>query len=192
MNTKDNQRSRDTDERIIRAVYEVIDRDRKKVSQITVREICEKAEINRSTFYAHYMDVFDVVEKVERHMSQGLTKAFLNTMDQGENIGSCFIQLFEYIRQYQDFYRYYLNETSSTGVISLAWDLIQERSAEIKPETVGMRSERELEFSTNFFLYGITAMIRLWLNSGCQETSEELFYYLCRQFDENRLKVIVW
>ena len=192
MNTKDNQRSRDTDERIIRAVYEVIDRDRKKVSQITVREICEKAEINRSTFYAHYMDVFEVVEKVERHMSQGLTEAFLNALDQGENIGSCFIKLFEYIRQYKDFYRYYLNETNNTGVISLAWDLIRERSAEIKPETVGMSSEREMEFSMNFFLYGITAMIRVWLNSGCQETSEELFHYLCRQFDEDRLKVIVW
>ena len=29
----------------------------KPVAKITVKEICERAEINRSTFYKHYQDV---------------------------------------------------------------------------------------------------------------------------------------
>ena len=37
----------------------------KPVAKITVKEICEHAEINRSTFYKHYQDVYDLMEKLE-------------------------------------------------------------------------------------------------------------------------------
>ena len=37
----------------------------KPVSKITVREICEKAEINRSTFYKHYQDCYDLLDNLK-------------------------------------------------------------------------------------------------------------------------------
>ena len=35
----------------------------KKVQDITVRELTELADLNRGTFYLHYKDVFDLLEK---------------------------------------------------------------------------------------------------------------------------------
>ena len=35
----------------------------KPVNKITVKEICERAELNRATFYAHYSDCFDLLER---------------------------------------------------------------------------------------------------------------------------------
>lgn len=35
----------------------------KPISSVTVKEICELADINRSTFYTHYNDQFDLLEK---------------------------------------------------------------------------------------------------------------------------------
>lgn len=37
----------------------------KPVSKITVKEVCDMAEINRATFYKHYADPFDLLEKLE-------------------------------------------------------------------------------------------------------------------------------
>lgn len=37
----------------------------KPVSKITVKEVCDKAEINRGTFYKHYRDCYDLLEKIE-------------------------------------------------------------------------------------------------------------------------------
>ena len=37
----------------------------KKIQDITVRELAEMADINRGTFYLHYKDVFDLLEKTE-------------------------------------------------------------------------------------------------------------------------------
>ena len=35
------------------------------MSKITVKEIFERSEINRATFYKHYRDPFDLLEKIE-------------------------------------------------------------------------------------------------------------------------------
>ena len=37
----------------------------KPVNKITVKEICEKAQINRATFYSHYADAFDLLSSIE-------------------------------------------------------------------------------------------------------------------------------
>lgn len=37
----------------------------KSARAISVKEVCELAEINRATFYKHYMDIFDLLEKLE-------------------------------------------------------------------------------------------------------------------------------
>ena len=39
----------------------------KPVNKITVKEICERAELNRATFYAHYSDCFDLLESIEAY-----------------------------------------------------------------------------------------------------------------------------
>ena len=40
----------------------------KPIQSITVRELCERTGINRSTFYNHYRDVYDLLEKIEEEM----------------------------------------------------------------------------------------------------------------------------
>lgn len=41
-------------------------------SKINVQKITERAEINRSTFYAHYLDKFDLLDQVENRLLVGL------------------------------------------------------------------------------------------------------------------------
>ena len=37
----------------------------KVISSITIKELCQKADINRSTFYSHYRDQFDLLQHIE-------------------------------------------------------------------------------------------------------------------------------
>lgn len=72
----------------------------KPVSKITVKEICDMAEINRATFYKHYADPFELLQKLEEEAlaelgqniqacrqgtSQGLLLTILNSMKNTEN-----------------------------------------------------------------------------------------------------------
>lgn len=40
-------------------------RSKKDIEKITVKELCEKAQINKSTFYSHYHDIYDLSEQLE-------------------------------------------------------------------------------------------------------------------------------
>ena len=47
--------------------------EKKDISQITVKEICENADINRATFYSHYTDVYDLLKKIESELLENDT-----------------------------------------------------------------------------------------------------------------------
>ena len=63
MNTKNNQRYRDMDIFMKAALTELM--KEKDFEKITVRSICERAGVNRGTFYSHYADIYAMLEDAE-------------------------------------------------------------------------------------------------------------------------------
>ena len=45
----------------------------KPINQITVRELADRADVNRGTFYTHYRDIYDMLEQVEQELLDELT-----------------------------------------------------------------------------------------------------------------------
>ena len=92
MNTKNNQRFRETDDRILKTVFDILIEENKPLSKITVSEVCKKSGINRSSFYAHYMDIYDIAEKVDKNMTEGITRHVLNRLESEQRVDACFIE----------------------------------------------------------------------------------------------------
>ena len=183
MNVKNNRLLRETDEKIIRAVYAMMTQEHRPIGKITVREICERTGIHRSTFYAHYRDVFDLVDKVEKNMSRQLTETFFRKLDENASARDCFTELITFILEHRDFYLYYLTESKQYGILQLAWDPIRERAGSIDadPTRFGACTQEEMEYHGVFFLVGMTAVVRMWLQKGCRETPADLYNLLRRQ-----------
>lgn len=193
MNVKNNRLNRETDEKIIRTVYTMMAREHRPIGKITVREICERADIHRSTFYAHYQDVYDLVEKVEESMSSHLTDSFFRKLDAHASARECFTELFSFIRSHREFYMYYLSESNKSGVLRLAWDVVRERyDILVAPsEQFGVRNREDMEYHGAFFLLGLTAVVRMWLQKGCPEEPQDL-YDLIRRQGAVQESMIVW
>lgn len=49
-------------------------RGRKPLERITVKELCQRAQINKSTFYDHYADVYDLSEQVETEIIKAVVE----------------------------------------------------------------------------------------------------------------------
>ena len=168
MNVKNNRLNRETDEKIIRTVYAMMTQQHRPLGKITVREICEGAGVHRSTFYAHYQDVYDLVEKV---------------LDENAPARDCFAEIFAFIREHREFYLYYLAESRQYGILQLAWETIRDRAAAVNadPRSFGADTQEEMAYHGIFFLSGMTAMVRLWLQNGCREEPAALYDLLRRQ-----------
>lgn len=56
---------------------------KKPLPKISVTEICQKAEINRATFYRYYMDPFDLMDQLEEQCIQEVQDKVRESRQQG-------------------------------------------------------------------------------------------------------------
>lgn len=172
MNTKNNQRFQDTEKRIQDTLLELARTT--NVRQVTVRAICEKAEINRSTFYAHYVDIHDLVDKMGIQMIKDIARMF----EESGDVQIFFLsqpgltQMITYVKEHQDFFDIYLNHyrNNADQMFSLLWDDFG------KPylESLGLRDESKMWYHFLFFKAGFLAVLGQWVQKDCPESPEAL------------------
>lgn len=78
------------DKRIIKTQKCIFDafiylRTKKELRKITVKELCEIAYINKSTFYAYYEDIFDLSDRVESEIVENIVKSIPHPENMIEN-----------------------------------------------------------------------------------------------------------
>lgn len=82
-------------------------RSRKPLEKITVRELCESARINKSTFYSHYRDIYDLSDTLEEEVVASIT----NSVSHPEYIVDN-LEAFS-----REFLMAYLSQTSLTTIL---------------------------------------------------------------------------
>ena len=76
--------------------------EKKEINEITVKEITDLADINRSTFYLYYKDVYDMFESIQNE----ILALFVKTLLPFEYDASAPSSLAEYISRYLSFCKY--------------------------------------------------------------------------------------
>ena len=66
MAVKNNRRTKLTKMLLKNSLIELM--NDKAVNHITIKELCEKADLNRSTFYLHYTDQYQLLSEIENDL----------------------------------------------------------------------------------------------------------------------------
>ncbi len=84
----------------------------KSYTKISVREITEQADINRSTFYLHYQDVYDLLDKIETRIIEDIENTILQIRREGYVPGRhpFHVQVFRKLMCYEDVFRVLLSK----------------------------------------------------------------------------------
>ncbi len=74
-------------EKTRRSIYNafICIRSRKPLEKLTVKELCEEAQINKSTFYVYYKDVYDLSDKIESEIVSSVIKSLGSADDIFDN-----------------------------------------------------------------------------------------------------------
>ena len=86
MNTKNDQRTRLSKILLKNALMDLLS-EKGSVTKISVRELCERADLNRSTFYAHYSEPKELLEEVEAELLDA-TREHLQKIGAENDIGA--------------------------------------------------------------------------------------------------------
>ena len=98
MNVKNNKRRKASVEKIEKAFMELL--MEKSLSEITVSEISQKSEINRSTFYANFLDIDDLSQNIKEHLLKEFQKIYETEIKSRKNSND-FLKLFYHIKENQ-------------------------------------------------------------------------------------------
>lgn len=88
----DQERNRNAlrSQRLIRDAFVELVRERGK-GRITVADVCRKADINRSTFYAHYDNVDDLQDKIYDETMAGFGEWLAGVLEEGGGSADAFL-----------------------------------------------------------------------------------------------------
>lgn len=163
MNTINNKRRKDSVEKIEKVFLELIlDKD---IDQISVSDICKKANLNRTTFYSNYVDIYDLVDKIRQRMINVFLNVYEKEATQKKHSYD-FSKLFNHIKQNQTFYKTYFK---------LKFDLLDDNFLLDKGEGIKFfDSEINVQYHVAFFKAGLNAVIKKWLENGCIESPYEI------------------
>jgi len=147
----------------------------KSISQITIKELCEKADINRSTFYTHYADQYQLLKSIEDETLAWVKDTIAGfsgkteKRDFIENIERIFVYLIENKNHIQVL-------MSEQGDIEFQRNLlivIYEQCGTWLTDDLGIDvSKSDLYFV--FLVNGSVGLIQHWLKTGMKETAREM------------------
>ena len=169
MNTKNNKRKRDSQDKIEKVFINLLQTN--ELEKITVSDIVKTAALNRSTFYANFIDIYDLADKTREKLEKEFSNLFLDYDYFNERSGA--LKMFKHIKENQIFYKTYFKLCYDDKHLISICDL--------------KRAEKEnvannLKYHIEFFRNGLNAIIKLWLADGCEESPEEMAEVLKQEY----------
>jgi AcrR family transcriptional regulator len=162
MNKLNNRKRKASQEKIEKVFVQLI--QNKEINEISVTDICKKANLNRSTFYANYIDVYDLADKIREKLEIEVKDVYKEERDTGVNSND-FLKLFRYIKENQIFFKTFfkLNLDNKNTLFEYDYNLAKE-----------IYNNQFIDYHITFFMSGLNAVIKKWLENDCQETPEEI------------------
>ena len=169
MNTPNNKRKKESQEKIEKTFLQLI--QKKNIDEISVSTICEISGLNRSTFYANYIDIYDLVEKVKTRMADEFAQFQLSNNSKHNPDG--YLNLFKHIKENQIFFKTYfkLESISISPITQYHVDMAEK-----------YYDNKYIDYHIEFFRAGLNAIIKKWLNNDCKETPEEMSNILITEY----------
>lgn len=141
----------------------------KDIYHISIRELCEKADVNRTTFYKYYGSQFDLLSDIENDMLEFFSKTIKRNETEQEKIitSAC-----RYLEENIEFARLIVNNNIDPVFANklFAMDSIRESAFKRFSE---YNSDAAFEYFYNFLTYGAFRMVCVWLNKENRETPED-------------------
>ena len=145
----------------------------KPVEKITVRELCEKAEINRSTFYKHYLDCYDLLDKIEEEALERFDALLAGIEIKGmrPTLTEVLYILQENAALFEVFQRHSGNHGFTHRLAGRCFHYM-ERHMPSAPAQGPNQSKQGMGYA--YLVGGAAAVIEFWLWGGCQEKPEQV------------------
>lgn len=184
MMKKIDKRVEATKQKLKNALLEL--RQQKSIEDINITLVCEKAKVNRNTFYSHYSSLSDLSGEIDEEFLEFFSKEILSSMNEtaASSLDEFLVCLLSAIKKNLAICSVLFNDKSEANIII---QLVEK----LYPEAVNLWKENMLEINLaeamllyNYIVGGTMRILGFWVKSGCKEEIDSLAHLLSRLISE--------
>lgn len=145
------------------------------VSKITVTEICAMANINRATFYKHYLDIPDLQEALENEMLCKFQE-YLQSRAFSDNgtYRDMLIELLTDTRQFGGSFYTLCSPNAASDLAARTFQLLNTLAFPILQQKLPTMDEQQAKMLYRYISHGCGSVLSGWLSSGGEMSVEEI------------------
>ena len=152
--------------------------EEKDLNDISITDICEKAGVNRSTFYAHYENLYDLLKETQESaiteffdsLNSDIGPSDFSKMSADELIfisPQYLVPYLKFIKKNRRLYEVY-NNSNVFAVGEMDKQLIENIFIPIYAKN-GVTDRRVVEYMSRYFISGVSAITMEWVKRGCAD-----------------------
>lgn len=148
----------------------------KRVQDITVRELTDMADLNRGTFYLHYKDVFDLLEKTEAALQEEFNQLVLkhDAVELRQKSSVMFNEIYTLVYDNADLIEILLGENGDLNFVNRLKTLIREKCLNDWMEVFRSGNPAVFDAFFSFIVSGCVGLVQNWLQTGLKETPQQM------------------
>ena len=162
-----------TKKAIYRAFAELL--SEKNINDITIKDIADKADINRKTFYNYYNGIYDLTGEIENSIIDSFEQVLRNTNinELLHNPYSMFEALTRIINSNLDFYQHLISIESNSNLVSKLFKSLKTRAKEVISQYT-LLDDATLDIVLDSVVSGMFTVFQHWFNSSREHSIDDL------------------
>lgn len=153
----------------------------KPLNKITVKSICERAQINRTTFYRYYSDPYDLMEKLETELLNSFQNYVRNISAQGPE--QAIEAMMNAVKDNTELYTILISDNADRQyigkMVANSYESFQRGFAQRYPQFT-TKQRRWLYY---YMAQGCISIVLDWVDGGMKEEPKDVAHFVT-QLDE--------
>ncbi len=146
----------------------------KPFERITIKELCERADVNRTTFYLHYADQRSVLNDIKEDTKQK-TLAIMQGVKLSQDMEAYVVRFLNYVHENDKLFRILLMNDEGDR---FRYMLIDAVAKELSPHFPRTGDPQRDAFGAAFLLSGCKSIIIEWMKTDYAMPAPELAAYI--------------
>lgn len=148
----------------------------KAFKDITIKDITERADLNRGTFYLHYSDTYELLMSMENDVLddfQEMIDTYLMTQP-GNSAMPILVPVVHYIVENEEICRNLFENDASHDFNNKFKTLVHKNGSALLGRLFPMSTTVNSNYFLAFVTGGLIGVIKKWLDDGMLQTEEEI------------------
>lgn len=145
----------------------------KSIGKITISEICEHADINRSTFYTHYSDQYDLLKSIENEYIEKVMAALSTPTINLEELLLFIQQLLQFFIESKAMSQILFSDRADIHFTNDLAKTLYNKLADTRKDQEEIDMEA-VEYTMAFVVAGSTGVIQRWIQEDFKTPQEKI------------------